>query len=159
MVKKAIKLRYPSAARFCSDYPLIRKGKIFLPSKSPLPKGSRLSLEFNLPGIDLAFMVKGLVTRTIDKQTATRFKKPPGMLVDFIDGPEGILKKLEPILSANEEYRRILNLPHTINSPQERAADKAEIDKLAPADKLAEEDPLNAEYIRLTKENIKKLGY
>jgi hypothetical protein len=140
LAKKAIKLRYHSAARFCSDYALIRKGKIFLPSKSPLPEGSKLALEFNLPGIDLAFMVKGLVTRTIDKQTATRFKKPPGMLVDIIDGPEGILKKLEPILSANEEYRRILNLPHPISTPQEPAADKTEIDKLAPADKIAEED-------------------
>ena len=140
MVKKTIKLRYPSAARFCNDYPLIRKGKLFLPSKSPLPEGSRLSLLFNLPGIDLAFMVKGLVVRIIDKQTATRFKKPPGMLVDIINGPEEILKKLEPILSANEEYRKILNLPHAITTPQESAADKAENDKLVPTDKITEKN-------------------
>ena len=139
-MKKAIKLKYRSIARFGKDYAQIKEGKIFLPSKTPLPTGTRLSLEFNLPGIDLAFMVNGLVTDTLEKQKAVQIKKPPGMLVDIIGGPENILKKLEPILSANQEYTRILNLPHTMTTPLEASPEKVEFDEIPPADKKTKDD-------------------
>jgi hypothetical protein len=139
LVEKAIKLRYRSIARFGRDYAQIREGEIFLASKTPFPVGTRLSLEFNLPGIDLAFMVNGLVTDTLEKQKAAQIKKPPGMLVDIIGGPENILKKLEPILSANQEYTKILNLPHTMTTALEASTEKVEIDAIPPADKKTKE--------------------
>ncbi len=142
MAKKTIKLNYRSVERFSSDYAQIKKGKIFLRSKSPLSAGSRLGLEFNLSGIDRAFMVDGRVALSIDKQAADRFKKPQGMLVVILGGFEDILKNLDSILCENEEYRKILGLSHKIAVSQDSPAKRLDKHRIPPTDKKAQEDQI-----------------
>ncbi|MHC4458145.1 MAG: HEAT repeat domain-containing protein [Planctomycetota bacterium] len=142
MAKKTIKLNYRSVERFSSDYAQIKKGKLFLRSKTPLPAGTRFCLEFNLSGIDRAFMADGRVALSIDKQAADRFKKPQGMLVVILGGVEDNLKNLDSILCKNEEYRKILGLPHKIAVSQDSPAKRTDKHRFPPADKKAQEDPI-----------------
>jgi hypothetical protein len=154
LAKKTIKLNYRSVERFNRDYAQIKKGKLFLRSKTPLPAGSRLCLEFNLSGIDRVFMADGRVALSIDKQAADRFKKPQGMLVVILGGFEDILKNLDSILCENEEYRRILNLPHKIAVSQDTPAKRIEKHRIPPTDKKAQEDsitPITLEAMTLDK--------
>jgi len=141
MANKTIKLNYRSAERFSRDYAQLKKGKIFLRSKSPLPAGSGLSLEFNLSGIDRAFMIDGRVALSIDKPAADRFKKPQGMLVVILGGFEDNLKSLDAILCQNEEYRNILGLPHKAPVSQDSSAKSADNHPSPLMDKKAQEDP------------------
>jgi HEAT repeat protein len=140
LAKKTITLNYLSAERFSRDYAQIKKGKLFLRSKTPLPAGSRLCLEFNLTGIHGTFMAEGRVALSIDKQAADRFKKPQGMLVVILGGFEDILKNLDALLCVNEEYRRILGLPHKIAVSQDTPAKRIDKHRIPPTDKKIPED-------------------
>ena len=135
MAQKTIKLNYRSVERFSRDYAQIKKGKIFLRSENPLPAGSRLSLEFNLSGIDQVFMADGRVALSIDKQAADQFKKPQGMLVVIRGGLEDILKNLDDILSENEEYRKILGLSQKTAASQDTPPKKIDKQPVPPTGK------------------------
>jgi hypothetical protein len=142
LAKKTLKLNYRSVERFSRDYAQIKKGKIFLRSETPLPAGSRLCLEFNLSGIDPAFMANGRVALSIDKQAADRFKKPQGMLVVILGGFEDILKNLDSILCENEEYRKILGLPYKIAVSQDSPEKRIDKHRIPPTNKKAQEYPI-----------------
>ncbi|MCK4988814.1 MAG: hypothetical protein KAS40_24935, partial [Desulfobacterales bacterium] len=92
MEKKAIKLDYRSAERFSKVYALLKKGKIFLPSKTFLPVKTTLVLNFTVPEIENVFTVTGVVVKILDEQIAAQFNKPTGMLLTVVGGPESILK-------------------------------------------------------------------
>ena len=111
MATKAIKLNYLSAERFFKDYERLCTGKIFLPTQSPLPLKTRISLNITVPDIEEVLTVEGGVVKTIDDQAAAELKKPAGMLVGLIGGAEVALKELNRALSANTYYRMLLNLP------------------------------------------------
>ena len=111
MATKAIKLNYLSAERFLKDYGRLCKGKIFLPTKTPLPLKARISLNISVPDIEEVLTVEGGVIKTLDEQTAAQLKKPAGMVVGLIGGPEVALQKLNGALSSNTYYRMLLNLP------------------------------------------------
>lgn len=111
MATKAIKLNYLSAERFFNDYEQLCKGKIFLPTKTPLPLKARISLNISVPDIEEVLTVEGGVIKTFDKQTAAQFKKPTGMVVGLIGGPQVALKELNDALGSNTYYRMLLNLP------------------------------------------------
>ena len=110
MATKAIKLNYLSAERFFKDYERLCTGKIFLPTKSPLPLKTRLSLNITVPDIEELLTVEGGVVKTIDEQAAAQLQKPAGMLVGLIGGAEFALKELNQALSSNTYYRLLLNL-------------------------------------------------
>jgi len=110
LATKAIKLNYLSAERFFKDYERLCTGKIFLPTKSPLPLKTRLSLNITVPDIEELLTVEGGVVKTIDEQAAAQLKKPSGMLVGLIGGAEVALKELNRALSSNTYYRMLLNL-------------------------------------------------
>jgi hypothetical protein len=110
LVQKAIKLNYRSAERFSKTYALLKRGKIFLPSKTLLPLKTALTLNFTVPGIDSVFTVEGVVTKTIDAQTAVKHKKPTGMLLTLVGGPDLILHELNPVLSTHRDYQKLLGL-------------------------------------------------
>ena len=111
MATKAIKLNYLSAERFFKDYEQLCKGKIFLPTKTPLPLKARISLNITVPDIEEVLTVEGGVIKTIDKQTAVQLKKPTGMVVGLIGGPQVALRELNDALGSNTYYRMLLNLP------------------------------------------------
>jgi len=111
LATKAIKLNYLSAERFFKDYERLCKGKIFLPTKTPLPLNARISLNISVPDIEEVLTVEGGVIKTLDEQTAAQLKKPAGMVVGLIGGPEVALQKLNGALSSNTYYRMLLNLP------------------------------------------------
>jgi HEAT repeat protein len=111
LAAQAIKLNYLSAERFFKDYELLCKGKIFLPTKTPLPLNARISLNISVPEIEEVLTVEGGVIKTVDEQIAAQLKKPTGMLVGLIGGPEVALKELNAALSSNTYYRMLLNLP------------------------------------------------
>ena len=112
MEKKAIKLNYRSAERFSKDYALLKKGKIFLPSKTFLPLKSTLILNFTVPEFENEFTVSGVVNKILDEELAAQLNKPTGMLLSLPDGPEKILKELSSILSTNKTYQDLLGLTH-----------------------------------------------
>ena len=130
MEKKTIKLNYRSAERFSKAYALLERGKIFLPSKAPLPLETTISLNFTVPEIDNVFTVSGVVVNTLDEQTAAQMNKPTGMLLEVEGGPDSIIKELQSELSKNENYRNLLGL-----------AEPAEISPPTPHIDTADEQP------------------
>ncbi len=93
-MKQKITIRYPSWERFASDTPALRQGKIFLPTRNPLPVDTPVSIHFFLPGITEEFVADGLVVGH-----GGRTEGQPGMIVAFIRGSEKILARL---LTAHE---------------------------------------------------------
>jgi len=110
LATQAIKLNYLSAERFIKDYERLCTGKIFLPTKTPLPLKTRLALNISVPDIEEVLSVEGGVVKILDAQTAAQLKKPTGMLVGLIGGPEVALKELNQALCSNTYYRMSLNL-------------------------------------------------
>ncbi|MCK5203255.1 MAG: hypothetical protein KAR15_05265, partial [Desulfobacterales bacterium] len=122
MVKKAIKLSYRSAERFSKVYALLKRGKIFLPSKTLLPLKTTLILNFTVPQIDNIFTVTGVVVKTLDEQIAAQMNKPTGMLLALVGDTESILNELNSTLSTNKDYRDLLGLAQPAELTQPSAA-------------------------------------
>ena len=126
MVQKAIKLNYRSAQRFSKDYALLKKGKIFLPSKALLPLKTPLTLNFTVPEIDTVFTIDGVVVKVLDEQIAAKIKKPTGILLAVVGGPDSIIEDLNSALGTNKTYRALLGLEESPGlaptNPAENAA-------------------------------------
>lgn len=122
MATKAIKLNYLSAERFFKDYERLCTGKIFLPTRTPLPLKTRITLNITIPDIEEVLTVEGGVVKTIDEQTAAQLQKPAGMLVGLVGGAEAALNDLNRTLSENTYYRMLLNLPAGSGEDQDAAA-------------------------------------
>ena len=116
LTQKTIKLSYPSLERFSKDYALIKKGKIFLPSKTLLPLKTTLIIDLTVPQIDDVFTVFGVVVKIIDEQIASKINKPTGMLLEVVGGPDSILEELQSALSKHKEYRDLLGLAEPAES-------------------------------------------
>jgi len=110
LATKAIKLNYLSAERFIKDHERLCTGKIFLPTKTPLPLKTRISLNITIPDIEEVLSVEGGVVKIVDAQSAAQLQKPTGMLVGLIGGPQVALKELNKTLSSSTYYRMLLNL-------------------------------------------------
>jgi len=137
LVQKAIKLNYRSAERFSKDYDLLKRGIIFLPSKTVLPLKTALTLNFTVPEIDGTFTVEGVVTKIIDEQTAAQLKKPPGMLLAVVDSPDSLLNELTSALSAHKGYQKLLGLTPQMESSPPAAIQEAADKKLSPESAIA----------------------
>jgi hypothetical protein len=109
LAPKALKLNYRSAERFSKDYALLKKGKIFLPSQTPLPLKTALTLNFTVPEIEGAFTLQAVVVKVIDGQAAAQVKKPGGMLLAVVGGPDLILQQLRGKLGAHSNYKHLLD--------------------------------------------------
>ena len=124
MVKKAIKLSYRSAERFSKDYALLKRGKIFLPSKTLLPLKTTLVLNFTVPQIDNVFTVTGVVVKILDEQIAAQINKPTGMLLALVGETESILNELNSALSTHKDYRDLLGLAEPAELARSSAAEE-----------------------------------
>jgi len=109
LLKKAIKLNYRSVERFSKDYALLKRGKIFLPSKTLLPLKTTLILNFTVPEIDNVFTLTGVVVKILDEQIAAQMNKPTGMLLAVVGGADLILNELNSTLSTHKDYRNLLD--------------------------------------------------
>ena len=141
MEKKAIKLNYRSAERFSKDYALLKKGKIFLPSKTFLPLKSTLVLNFTVPEFENVFTVTGVIVKILDEQLAAQLNKPTGMLLSLPGGPESILKELSSTLGTNKTYQDMLGLtqPAAISeAPEDQPSTGKTEEAVAAAEPSAE---------------------
>ncbi len=109
MTTKAIKLNYRSAEKFSRDYAQLRKGKIFIPAKTPLPLNTRLAMVISAPGIEKAYSVEGTVVKNLDSSTAARFNKQPGMIISLVAGPEEALRELNRALGGSRQYGALVD--------------------------------------------------
>ncbi len=160
MATTAIKLNYLSAERFFKDYERLCRGKIFLPTKTPLPLKTRISLNISIPDVEEVQTVEGGVIKTLDEQTAAQLKKPTGMLVGLLGGPEVALKELNQVLRSNTYYRMLLNLSDSADEvpptppapdPGEDHTEKTTPDGVADPETPSEpaaEDALTMDWIR-----------
>jgi hypothetical protein len=110
LAKRAINLKYRSSERFHLDYKQLRKGHLFLPAKKVLPRKTIIALHISVPGVDQIFVADGAVISSVDLEASKRLKKPPGMLVAVLGGPDSLLKELHSALGSNAEYRSMLGL-------------------------------------------------
>lgn len=101
MEKKIFKLKYPSLEQFCKHYELIKKGKLFVPSNSPQPLNSELTIKIDLPGIDQSFESDGTVIKVIASHGPE--KKTQGMLVSLTAGYEKMLAALKAELCVSRQ--------------------------------------------------------
>jgi HEAT repeat protein len=125
--QKPIKLSYRSAERFSKDYALLKKGKIFLPSKTLLPLKTTLVIDLVFPQIGNEVTVFGVVVKNVDEKIASKINKPTGMLLEVVGGPDSILEELESALSKHKDYRDLLGLPEPAeSSPPSPDTDKAQ---------------------------------
>ena len=149
---KALKLDYRSAERFSKVYALLKKGMVFLPSKTPLPLKTVMALHITVPKIDRVFTIEGVVTKTIDEQTAAKIKKPTGNLVAMRDEPDVVLKDLNAELCKHIDYQILLGLippkesapPPDLKAVEEQLAKEAAqapTDSTAPADDVPPVSP------------------
>ena len=83
---------------FCYNTSDISKGGIFLETQSPLPLGTEMELEFELPGVEETMKVKGRVVRTVMGDTVEALRRP-GMGLEFIDIGEEEKRKIEKFIT------------------------------------------------------------
>ncbi len=146
MEKKAIKLNYRSAERFSKVYALLKKGKIFLPSKTFLPIKTTLVLNFTVPEIENVFTVTGVVVKILDEQIAAQFNKPTGMLLAVVGGSESILKELSSTLGTNKKYQNMLGLtqPAAVKeAPENKPSSSKTETPVAPAEPSVDTVPVS----------------
>ncbi|UCE52953.1 MAG: hypothetical protein JSV31_27475 [Desulfobacterales bacterium] len=139
MATRAINLKYRSAERFHEDYQQLRKGHIFLPTKTVLPNKTILSLNITVPGTDQVFVAYGTVISTLDPQTAEKLKKPSGMLVAILGGPESILIDLNSTLRSNAEYRKMMGPTETKTGSVSISSDEAVAEIRSPTKETTED--------------------
>jgi HEAT repeat protein len=145
LAKQVINLNYRSTERFQEDYKQLSKGHLFLPAKKILPRKTIITLHISVPGINQVFVIDGAVISSLDPQTAEKLKKPPGMLVGVMGGPEAIDKVLAGALRGDAQYRDLLGL-----EADETKTDTPVIDNVfAEIDDLASK---SAEFLRAQKQ-------
>ncbi len=158
MTTKAIKLNYVSIERFLKDYAQLSQGKIFIPTKTPSPVDTQLSLIISVPNIKQVLTIEGAVRKTIDPETATRLKKPAGMIVALTGDPKTSLRELNHALGSNERYRTMIGLPtkmtasksSVFSGEKQKDSDRTQDRpvKLSLDAELKEDDTLAMEWIR-----------
>ena len=114
MPDNAIEIRYRSAERFFQDYLLLKGGELFVRSKNPVAKHSKLSLKIAVPGIDYSFQVKGSVIQRRGRKAARQLDKDPGVLVRIEGDLNRLFEELDSKLRGNEKYQLLLALCETI---------------------------------------------
>jgi len=79
-----VRVDYQTVDEFFSEFARnINEGGLFVESETPHPLGTRVDLQFQLPGSDEPAQVVGTVVRTSDGSS-----EPPGMGIEFdeLDG-------------------------------------------------------------------------
>lgn len=149
---KAIKLNYVSVERFLSDYAQLCKGRIFLPAKTPLPENTHVTLQIFIPVVEQAVILDGTVIKASVARSAASQRKSSGMLVGLSASPAAALKELRTVLSSDEDYRELLDLPRPNSAPclpqKGQPAHSAPTEKPAPETGNAKRDALSMGWIR-----------
>jgi uncharacterized protein (TIGR02266 family) len=142
LLKAAIKVRTQEGEREdeFSDYFLeVDKDRIYLKTDSPYPVGTRVHLQFDLPGADRTVHFRGEVVRINPHRPATPDGLAPGMGIVFervsFDDRKTINDYLEKIQSEDhsEDYSMFLSWVSKISrpmSPKEREQIKKDLLKV-----------------------------
>lgn len=82
-VSTEILIKYSNADRFFTDYiQNISRGGIFVPTHTPLPEGTRLSITFSLPHCEQSITTEGTVIRSLRADPENNVG-PSGMGIQF----------------------------------------------------------------------------
>lgn len=100
-----IKLAFASPEKFCKYYVQLTLGVIFLPMHDPLPLGTWIMLNIDIPFIDKSFKVIGEVVQVFD-----RHAKVSGIKVRCENKLDDILPEINRCLAQNEVYCRLLGI-------------------------------------------------
>lgn len=142
MKKKKIKLKYPSLDNFAKHHDLIKKGKLFIPTATPQPVETELSVSISLQGIDRVFSAEGRVLKVFtrdegidaqgDPAKAGAELKATGMLLVLTSGLDKMLADLEIALKAGES-------PVPEPAPEKKPEGKTEQETVAVAEEPAKQ--------------------
>lgn len=76
----SVRVEYRTVDQLFSDFARnINEGGLFVGTETPHPEGTRISLQFELPGSDESVEVSGIVVRLSTGSTG----EPPGMGIEF----------------------------------------------------------------------------
>lgn len=114
---KSIEINYRSAEKFFQDYLQLKSGRLFVPDDDPEPQKTQVVLNVSVPRIDYAFQLNAIVLKIRDKQTAAKYDKKAGMIVDIQGNQDDFFEKLDQQLLVDEKYQFLLALCETLNDP------------------------------------------
>ena len=105
MKTNTIKLKYTTVERFLIDYDQLRTGSLALPVKSPLPLNTRVLLEFSIPKIVPALILKGTVIKSFDRPGSDRLPNPGIIQIGFNGSLGKAISNFKTFLINHEKYR------------------------------------------------------
>lgn len=105
---KTIKLNYPDEARFLKDYRFIQKGKLAVPMPDPPEAGKLVCLKISVPHLDGSFSFPAIVQKSVDKGSAKKTGKKPGIIVSFTEESEETAANLKKKLLQIDSYSKAL---------------------------------------------------
>ncbi|MFO8055778.1 MAG: hypothetical protein R6V10_00590, partial [bacterium] len=92
------------------DYRFIRKGKLAVPMSNPPAEGKVVCLQTSVPHLSQPVSLYAVVEKSIDRESARKTGKKPGMIVAFTDETRKTISGLEVELGKIESYCQALGL-------------------------------------------------
>ena len=103
MIRKPLKINYPSLSRFLKDYSQIKTGNLFLRTQTPLPLGTEVMLTIAVPEIKQPFQAECTVSRLSGTLPHDPLKEYPGMLLSISRSSKAFTHELNRLLSHSEK--------------------------------------------------------
>ncbi|MCP4630161.1 MAG: hypothetical protein GY850_42625 [bacterium] len=100
-----IKLKYTTLERFLIDYDQLQTGSLALPVKSSLPLNTRILLEFSIPKIVPALILKGTVIKAFDRPGSARLQNPGIIQIGFNGSLGKAINNFNKVLIHHKKYR------------------------------------------------------
>jgi HEAT repeat protein len=99
-----IKLKYATVERFLIDYNQLQTGSLVLPVKSSLPLNTRILLEFSIPKIVPALILKGIVTKTFDDPGSAGLQNSGIIQIGFNGNLKNAVYNFNKVLLSHKKY-------------------------------------------------------
>jgi uncharacterized protein (TIGR02266 family) len=99
-IHRPVEVNYCFEAKFFSEFTMsLSMGGLYVKTVQPLEIGSLFHVDFNLPGFDHLFKIRGKV---IWIKVAEDFNGPPGMGIKFFGVPESDKRTLLQFIAASQ---------------------------------------------------------
>jgi len=106
LAAKTIQLKYITIEGFLRDYAELRKGRLALPVKSPVPLNTRICLNVSVPHIEPVLTLQGSVMKNVAPLRDAGLQKAGYMRIGFNGGSREAIKNFDAILGRHEKYRQ-----------------------------------------------------